>query len=74
MSKKFTPWFPTNIKPVYRGAYETNYLSSAGGGYVWWDGARWGYTANTPAQAKRHRGLGADQKKEWRGLLKSAAS
>ncbi len=62
---KFTPWFPSEIKPVHKGVYQTlndNY-------YAYWSGKFWGWTVHSVASAAACRTpRGANQLKTWRGL------
>jgi hypothetical protein len=67
---KLTNWFPSKIKPVREGVYETKacYVRA---GYSFWDGSAWGWTNDTVKQANRVRySLGAYQYKKWRGVAK----
>jgi hypothetical protein len=66
MKKQMTPWFPSNIKPVRAGVYQTNY---AGSTYTYFDGKRWSWSNPTLKSANKDRDThGAYQQKEWRGF------
>jgi hypothetical protein len=68
MSKQMTQWYPSNIKPVRPGVYETTYT---GGSYCYFDGKRWGWANPTVRKANKDRDTrGAYQAKEWRGFTK----
>jgi hypothetical protein len=68
MSKKMTPWFPSRIKPVHVGVYETDLDGYFG--YSFWNGKRWGDTAHKPELANEWRGM---QQKKWRGFEEKQA-
>lgn len=75
MTKKLTPWFPADQKPVRRGVYKTELRSSVREAvieisYSYWDGANWGNSQPTPEKARSHflkNGFG-NQNKPWCGL------
>jgi hypothetical protein len=71
MSKKMTPWFPVNIKPVHVGVYETDLAGYLG--YSYWNGKYWSDTSfklDMERVIKRRRGM---QNKEWRGFKEKQA-
>lgn len=67
--ESLTPWFPAEVKPVHVGVYPVKF-SLCGEGFSHWNGKKWGFAMNTPAQAKKSPGnrAYAEQRKEWRGL------
>ena len=70
MSKKLTPWFPANVKPVRVGYYERDW---DGAGNAWgiepdyWNGKAWEavYLNGTREEAEF-----TEQSAPWRGLAK----
>lgn len=73
-----TPWFPTDVKPVRVGVYETRFqlqVADWSFGYSYWDGTRWANAAGSvdSAHAIRDWFDGAIQEKQWRGLTQEAA-
>lgn len=72
MKNKLTPWFPTTIKPVHRGWYQTNFLGYAYTGYSYWHGSYWSNeraalpTKYDPPVTDR-----GNQNKTWRGVLRA---
>jgi len=68
MSKKYTPWFPGDVKPVHPGLYEA---SSEGnrGVFYFWSGARWEFANPVIRTLPCNR-----QDKRWRGLAKKPAT
>ena len=68
--KKYTNWFPPEIKPVHIGVYEV----FDEGSYAFWSGKHWGWTVSSVATAttlKEHI-EGSIQSRTWRGLTKKA--
>jgi hypothetical protein len=66
MKKQLTPWFPSSIKPVHIGVYETEIDGVAWSkGFSFWNGKCWGNTEDLPEWARD--GIGNPCKK-WRGL------
>lgn len=68
MSKKLTPWFPADVKPVRKGVYIAS-LFRHEKWYRYWDGRSWSTGGPSVAGCLRnptddwvHAGL------EWRGL------
>ena len=45
MTKKMTPWFPSNIKPVRAGLYEADTPICPANRYAYFDGKDWGLCA-----------------------------
>lgn len=79
MSKKLTPWFPGDVKPVRSGVYFVRQLSNdckSGDvifeGYCYWSGVRWGSVTLEKAHAKKLAVPPGFQNKPWRGLTKEA--
>ena len=77
MSKKMTPWFPSRIKPVRAGVYETKW-DCAGEwehGFSYWDGFEWANGSESPEGAYQRRSWagGAVQDKKWRGFKEKQA-
>jgi hypothetical protein len=68
MTKKMTPWFPVQIKPVHVGVYETE-LDGYLKGYSFWNGKWWCDTARKPELANKRTGM---QGKKWRGFKEKA--
>jgi hypothetical protein len=68
MSKKMTTWFPSTIKPVHVGVYETSLNGYEG--YSFWNGKRWCDTAQRPESATKRGGF---QNKKWRGFKEKQA-
>lgn len=74
MSKKLTPWFPGDVKPVRAGYYERDWDGDGNRfGLLsdYWDGRAWRnvYRHQVMAQA-RH----STQNLPWRGLAAPVAS
>jgi hypothetical protein len=69
---KKTKWYPGNVNPVHVGVYET----APAFGRKWfqfWNGACWGYAAETPERAFDWRDIrSAHQRDKWRGLTAPA--
>lgn len=64
MSKKLTPWFPPEVKPVRVGVYRVAY-----GRYAMWNGSKWGYAHSTIEYASAYPFYDcAWPDKQWRGL------
>lgn len=79
MSRKLTPWFPADVKPVRDGIYFVRQLRDdrKSGivifeGYCYWIGSRWGSASGSKAGAKRMKNDRGFQNKPWRGLTKEA--
>lgn len=75
MSKKFTPWFPGDVKPVRKGVYQQ--ISGIGRevGYQYWDGYFWFAWDEEKAGALReykHGYRACTQNDKWRGLTEEA--
>lgn len=69
MSKKLTPWFPADVKPVRVGVYKARLTKNPEvSGFGFWDGRRWGWLHNTEQRAMTDDLEGSSQNKEWRGL------
>ena len=51
MSKKMTPWFPSNIKPVRAGVYEVFTPNSLANKYAYFDKDGWHLCASTVKDA-----------------------
>jgi hypothetical protein len=72
--KKYTNWFPPEIKPVREGVYEVSLGRFYSHTYAYWNGNRWGWAALSVATATTDKATaGASQDKSWRGLTKKAA-
>lgn len=74
--KERTPWFPVNIQPDYVGVYEIAIGNSdEADGFMFWDGARWGYYGFSPEDARAcgHTPTGYASIK-WRGLAKDPSA
>jgi hypothetical protein len=70
MSKKFTPWFPADVKPVRIGVYETRFGDNPRiSGFSEWAG-EWSNQTSVNG-GDNFFSDGAIQKKEWRGLAKA---
>lgn len=71
MSKKLTPWFPPEVKPVRKGVYPTEFdcINGPVAGYSFWFAPGWSGQRKTPKDAMdfTHRADGI-QHKRWRGL------
>jgi hypothetical protein len=68
MSKKLTPWFPGNVKPVRSGYYERDWTgdgNTAGFDPDYWDGDIWRLSKFGIAWRQRAKAL------PWRGLAKA---
>ncbi len=70
---KFTPWFPSEIKPVHVGVYLVKFAEpvdeKSPEGFAHWDGRDWGWLKTTISAAYNDRNTYAsDQNKTWRGL------
>lgn len=67
-----TEWFPYQIKPIYKGVYETNLFQDVGFAYYsYWNGIEWGNEFSSIFNANQNRRIGM-QNKPWRGLLEKA--
>lgn len=55
-----TEWYPTQIKPVYKGYYEVR-SKTFGSLFLMWDGENWVYSDNTVCLI---------QERNWRGIKK----
>ena len=63
MSRKKTPWFPTNTTPARPGVYETS------NGFQHWNGEFWGLYSSTPGGAHEYIGYRSHyQNPHWRGF------
>lgn len=69
MSKKLTPWFPGDVKPVRAGVYETD-SEQIGGTRTFqrWTGKQWGLCTSDASFAPPF--MSAYQNPKWRGLAK----
>jgi len=69
--KHYTQWFYEQ-KPVHKGVYQRNYkLFTKEWSYSYWDGKRWGMSADTADQAAYVKNRASNfQKIPWRGLCK----
>jgi len=69
-----TPWFPSNIKPVRVGVYETKWycVDSWERGFSYWNGDQWTNGVDSPDRADFYKNWvrGAYQEKKWRGFTK----
>jgi hypothetical protein len=79
MSRKLTPWFPADVKPVRAGIYFVRQLHNdckseivIFEGYCYWSGSRWGSASGTKAGAEKLKGDRGFQNKPWRGLTKES--
>jgi hypothetical protein len=76
MSKKMTPWFPPQIKPMRVGVYQIKFnypLPRTESMYATWNGRRW---SNMSYQTFGYwHGIfsGAEQEKHWRGFTEEQA-
>jgi hypothetical protein len=71
MKEQLTPWFPSSIKPVHIGVYETDIdRVSWSKGFSFWNGKCWGNTEDLPEWALDDIGV---QCKKWRGLQEKQA-
>ena len=52
MSKKMTPWFPSNIKPVRPGVYEVFTPNSLANRYAYFDKKGWRLCAGSIEKAE----------------------
>ncbi|HEU6454746.1 MAG TPA: hypothetical protein VN201_04730 [Roseateles sp.] len=69
MSKKLTPWFPHEVKPVRPGIYEAHW--ACGTWYCKWDG-EWHWGSSTPRKAlSGYPVRGMDVLIRWRGLAEN---
>lgn len=65
---KKTGWYPTTVKPVNSGVYETR-MGLSGRAFQYWNGRRWGLGSFTPKSAFAHKEIeSAFQDVTWRGL------
>jgi len=72
MTKNLTDWFPSRIKPVRKGVYETKLDCHPDiCGYALWNGWRWGNTFSLIRYAYEDPTVGM-QDKIWRGLKEKA--
>jgi hypothetical protein len=69
MSNELTPWFPSSVKPVRKGVYQTDWY---GVGYSQWSGQEWSNQDEKIEEAamRPNWDMGA-QDKPWRGLAKN---
>lgn len=66
MNKKLTPWFPSDVRPVRPGIYETDADVVTGPCYQLWTGQWWGFCSSWPDYALEFK---SDfQSPRWRGL------
>lgn len=65
MSKKLTPWFPGEIKPLHKGRYNASHWRNAASFFVW-DGRYWRFPKGVDLAGQKC----FSQNKEWRGLAK----
>lgn len=73
MTDNLTPWFPSRIKPVRVGVYETDFVTNT---YQNWNGKYWGAIGRTPFAAslpqwKNHPSQ-INKAPRWRGLKSPA--
>jgi hypothetical protein len=67
MSKKHTPWFPADVKPVHVGVYQVDRVHA----YQHWNGRYWGIYCLSMAEARRRADFESMyQEHQWRGLAK----
>lgn len=68
MSKKLTPWFPPEMKPVRVGIYETDAETEGGTScYQSWNGAQWSWcSSDSDFTVIDSRSI--HQSPRWRGL------
>lgn len=74
-TKKLTPWFPPEVKPVREGVYIATVVREETF-YRYWDGRLWLTGDNTVKGAYREAGEGIPtwhQSIHWRGLAKAPA-
>ena len=72
--RRYTEWFPPEIKPVRVGVYETSLMSGWHlCGFTYWDGNMWSNQQLWPKTAYKQRDYKVDalQAKPWRGLVRS---
>lgn len=79
MSKKLTPWFPPNVKPVHEGAYLVKFGDgswSEDHAYAYFRAGLWSYGKASPDAAMNAWDYYtvALQNKQWRGLAKNPAT
>jgi hypothetical protein len=69
----YTEWFPSAVKPVRKGVYETGFFNFSNRGFSYWNGSRWSNQRDWPMAAYKERNSigGAVQYKVWRGLVRS---
>lgn len=64
--KKYSPWFPPEIKPVHEGVYQIGVRH-----YRHWNGIWWGYYGDSALMAYAYRlKRSAVQPNTWRGLAR----
>ena len=72
MTKQMTPWFPSGIKPVHVGVYQTKWycVDEWDHGFAYWNGHKWSNGAESVEGAYGHKSWinGAVQSKKWRGF------
>lgn len=66
MSELLTPWFPSHIRPVHIGYYDTR--TDHGEMVLFWDGKEWRASKYSPRNCYSAFYLN----REWRGLVKPA--
>jgi hypothetical protein len=68
-TSRLTPWYPTTIKPVRDGLYQTRWMGRLG--WSMWERGRWGNQCDTKENMISKGGARAgEQNKYWRGLNK----
>lgn len=73
MSKKLTPWFPPEVKPVHIGVYETAEPNLDSECFQHWNGSFWGLCSSSARYAATNgqaNGFSGFQQTMWRGLAK----
>jgi hypothetical protein len=68
MSKKMTPWFPPQIKPVRKGVYQAKLGDDGDICYAAWNGKRWSWADLSHRGRMLRSFLGSSQSKFWRGF------
>ena len=73
MARRYSRWFPKDVKPVHVGVYQTNWRVDGCWLQTWayWDGEHWGHDASLAVNVKpflKDGWLFPDQYRVWRGL------
>ena len=75
MSRKLTPWFPGDVKPVREGVYERMYDEDSSREVLlcnFKNGEWYAFGNKTPEDALRSKITSSFQNLKWRGLTKEA--